>query len=81
MRVLLADVEQRASAVREVGRMVLLECKDPYLLTELANKPSLRAFVCLASMGGRPVLLVPEAHQTRARRKLLKLGYVPQRSN
>jgi hypothetical protein len=79
VRVFLTDLEQRASTIREAGRMVLLESKDPYVLTELANKPSLRAFVCLASIGDRPVLLVPEAHQARARRELLKLGYVPRR--
>jgi len=77
VRVFLADVDRRASAIHETGRMVLLESKDPYLLAELANKPSLRGFVCLASIGDRPVLLVPEAHQARARRELLKLGYVP----
>jgi len=79
VRAFLADVDRRASAIREAGRMVLLESQDPYLLTELANTPSLRAFVCLASIGDRPALLVPEAHQTRARRELLKLGYVPRR--
>ena len=79
VRVFLADIDRRASAIRETGRMVLLESKDPYLLAELANKPSLRAFVCLASIADRPALLVPEAHQARARRELLKLGYVPQR--
>jgi Helicase conserved C-terminal domain len=79
VRVFLADVDRRASAIRETGRMVLLESKDPYLLIELANKPSLRAFVCLASIGDSPALLVPEAHQARARRELLKLGYVPRR--
>jgi hypothetical protein len=59
--------------------MVLLESDDPYLLAELANKPALRAFVSLAHIGERPVLLVPEGHQTRARRELLKLGYAPRR--
>ena len=79
VRVFLADVQRRASAIRETGRMVLLESTDPYLLTELANKPSLRSVVCLANIGDTPALLVPEAHQARARRELLKLGYVPRR--
>ncbi len=79
VRVFLEDVDRRASAIHETERMVLLESRDPYLLTELANKPSLRAFVRLASIGDSPALLVPEAHQARARRELLKLGYVPRR--
>jgi len=79
VRVFLADVHRRASAVRETGRMVLLESDDPYLLAELANKSTLRAFVRLAHIGDRPALLLPEAHQARARRELLKLGYALRR--
>jgi hypothetical protein len=57
VRVFLADVERRASTIRESERIVLLESKDPYLLTELANMPSPSPFVRLARIGDRPALL------------------------
>jgi hypothetical protein len=79
VRVFLEDLEKRLSALREAGRMVMIEGDDPYLLTELSNQPGLRALAQLGSIGGRTVLLVPEEQETAARRQLKKLGYIPRK--
>lgn len=79
VQVFFNDVAQRLSALRDSGRMILLEGDDPYLVTELANTSGLRAMVRLATLDGKPVLLVPEEREAMVRRHLRKLGYVPQK--
>jgi hypothetical protein len=79
VRAFFADLERRLGALREGGRMVVLESDDPYLLTELANTSGLRTLLQAATIGDRPVLLVPEEHEAAARRQLKKLGYVPRK--
>jgi hypothetical protein len=79
LRVFFEDLEKRLNALREAGRMVVIEGDDPYLLTELSNNPALRALAQLGSIGGRTVLLVPEEQETAARRQLKKLGYIPRK--
>jgi hypothetical protein len=79
VRVFFEDLDKRLSALREAGRMVVIEGDDPYLLTELSNNPALRALAQLGSIGGRTVLLVPEQQETAARRQLKKLGYIPRK--
>jgi hypothetical protein len=79
VRVFFEDLDKRLSALREAGRMVVIEGDDPYLLTELSNNPALRALAQLGSIGGRTVLLVPEEQETAARRQLKKLGYIPRK--
>lgn len=49
------------------------------LLTELANTAGLRTLVHLATIGATTVLLIPEEHETVARRQLRKVGYVPRK--
>jgi hypothetical protein len=80
VRVFFEDLDKRLSALREAGRMVVIEGDDPYLLTELSNNSALRTLAQLASIGGRTVLLVPEEQETAARRQLKKLGYIPRKS-
>jgi Helicase conserved C-terminal domain len=79
VRVFFEDLEKRLSALREAGRMVVIEGDDPYLLTELSNNPALRTLAQLGSIDGRAVLLVPEEQETAARRQLKKLGYIPKK--
>lgn len=79
VRVFFADVAQRLGALREAGRMVLIESDDPYLVIELSHDAALRATVQLATIDDRPVLLVPEAQEAAVRRQLKKLGYVARR--
>ena len=79
VRVFFEDLEKRLNALREAGRMVVVEGDDPYLLTELSNNPALRGLAQLGSIGGRTVLLVPEEQETAARRQLKKLGYIPRK--
>ena len=79
VRVFFADVAQRLGALRETGRMVLIESDDPYLAIELSHDATLRATVRLATIDDRPVLLVPEAQEAAVRRQLKKLGYVARR--
>ncbi len=79
VRVFLADVEKRLGALREAGRAVVLESDDPYVLTELAHTPSLRAMVRLATVGNKTVLLVPEDKEPAVRKQLKKLGYLPRK--
>ncbi len=79
VQVFFNEVAQRLGALRVGGRMILLEGDDPYLLTELANTAGLRAMVRLATIDGKPVLLVPEEREAAAQRHLRKLGYVPQK--
>jgi hypothetical protein len=79
VRVFFEDLEKRLNALREAGRMVVIEGDDNYLLTELSNNPALRALAQLGSIGGRTVLLVPEEQETAARRQLKKLGYIPRK--
>ena len=80
MRVFFDDLHRRLDALRETGTMLVLESDDPFILTELANHPALRAIVQLGSIGERTVLLVPEEQATAARRQLKKLGYVPRKN-
>jgi hypothetical protein len=80
VRVFFSDLEQRLQAVRESGRMLLLEGEDPYVLTELAHAPDLRAAVRLGTVDGKTVLLVPEEREADVRRRLRKLGYLPRKS-
>lgn len=80
VRVFFQDLQQRRGALRESGKLLLLEADDPYLLTELAHSSALRAMVKLATIDGRTVLLVPEDRETAVRRHLRKLGYAPQKS-
>ncbi len=77
VQVFFDDIAQRLTAVRESGRMVVLEGDDPYLLTELAHTSGLRSMVQLATISGRTVLLVPEEREVAVRRQLRKLGYIP----
>jgi hypothetical protein len=77
VRVFFSDVERRLSALREAGRMLILEADDPYLLAELANEPTLRPLVQPGKIGDRAILLVPENQEAAARRQLKKLGYLP----
>jgi hypothetical protein len=79
VRVFFQDLQQRLGALREGGKMLMLEGDDPYILTELANASALRSLVQLASIDGRTVLLVPEERESAVRRHLRKLGYVPQK--
>lgn len=79
VRVFFQDLRQRLGALREGGKMLLLEGDDPYILTELANAPALRSLVQLATIDGRTVLLVPEERETAVRGRLRKLGYVPRK--
>ena len=80
VRVFFEDLEKRLGALREGGRVVLIEGSDTYLLTELANSSALRSVVQLATVGERSVLLVPEEHEAAARRALKKLGYIPRKA-
>lgn len=79
VQVFFDEVAQRLDALRDSGRMVLLESDDPYLLTELANTTGLRTIVRLATIDGKLVLLVPEERETTVQRHLRKLGYLPQK--
>jgi hypothetical protein len=79
VRVFFEDLEKRLNALREAGRMIVIEGDDAYLLTELSNNSALRALAQLGSIGGRTVLLVPEEQETTARRQLKKLGYIPKK--
>lgn len=78
-RVFFADLAQRLSAVRDGGRMILLESHDPILLTELAHDGTLRGIARLVTVAGRTALLVPEAQEAAAWRRLKQLGYLPER--
>jgi hypothetical protein len=79
VRVFFQELQQRREALRESGRMLMLEADDAYLLTELAHSTALRAMVRLATTDGRTVLLVPEEREAAVRRHLRKLGYAPQK--
>lgn len=80
VRVFFDEVERRANALRDGGRMSIIEGDDPLLLTELAHSTELRASVRLATIGERTVLLVPEEREAAVRRGLRKLGYLPRKS-
>jgi hypothetical protein len=80
VRVFFEDLEKRLGSLRELGTMLVLESDDPYLLTELANNPALRAQIQLGSIGDRTVLLIPEQHDVAVRKQLKKLGYIPRKS-
>jgi hypothetical protein len=80
VRVFFEDLEKRLGALREGGRMVMIEGDDTYLLTELANNSALRSLVQLATIGERSVLLVPEDQEAAVRRALKKLGYIPRKA-
>lgn len=79
VRVFLSDVASRIGILQEAGRMLLFESLDPYVLTELANKPELRSAVRLATIDGQAVLLVQEEREAAVRRQIRKLGYVPKK--
>ncbi len=79
MRVFLSDLEQRLTALREGGRVILLESADPILLTELAHDSALRGVVQLVEIAGRTALLVPEPQEAAIWRRLKQLGYLPAR--
>ncbi len=79
VRVFFEDLEQRLSALREVGMMLVLEGDDHYLLTELSNNPALRAQIQLGTLGDRTVLMIPDQHETSVRKQLKKLGYIPRK--
>lgn len=79
VRVFFSDLEKRLNAVREAGRMLVLEGDDPMLLTELAYSGQLREVVRLGKIGEQTVLLVPENEEATVRKHLKKLGYVPLR--
>lgn len=79
MRVFFSDLEQRLTALREGGRVIVLESADPILLTELAHDGTLRGVVQLVEVAGRTVLLVPEPQETTVWRRLKQLGYLPGR--
>ncbi len=78
--VFLADVAKRLAALREGGKVLVLESDDEYLLTELAHNASRRELVRLARVDDKPVLLVPEEREATVRRQLKKLGYLPQKA-
>jgi hypothetical protein len=80
VRVFFEDLERRLGALRQAGRMLVIESDDPYLLTELSNNPSLRSLVRLGTIAEKTVLFVPEDHEAAARRQLKKLAYIPRRS-
>jgi hypothetical protein len=77
VRVFFSDLEKRLNAVREAGRMLVLEGDDPLVLTELAHSRQIRSLVQLARTGERTVLLVLEENEKQVRKHLKKLGYVP----
>ncbi len=79
VRSFFADLDRRLGALREGGRMLVIESADPFLLTELANDSSLRGLVQRGQIGDRAVLLVPEDQEAAARRQLKKLGYLPRK--
>jgi hypothetical protein len=81
VRVFFEDLQQRLGALREGGKMLVLEGDDPYLLTELANTPALRSVVRLATVDRQTVLLVPEDREATVRRQLRKLGYVAKKGS
>ncbi len=72
-----SDLEKKLNVFREGGRMLVLECDDPYVLAEVQYAKSLRGLVKVGKVGEQSVLLVPEEHESAARRHLKKLGYVP----
>ena len=80
VRTFFADLEQRMGALRDGGRVLLLEGDDPYLLTELAHTSELRSVVRLGEIDGKTVLLVPEDREAAVRRHLRKLGYIPRKN-
>jgi hypothetical protein len=80
VRVFFEDLAKRMGALREAGRVIVLAGEDRFLLTELANAPTLRALVQLATIGEQTVLLLPEEQETAVRRQLKKLGYVTRKS-
>jgi hypothetical protein len=80
VRVFFEDLEKRLGSLRELGAMLVLESDDPYLLTELANNPALRAQTQLGSIGDRTVLLIPEQYDAAVRKQLKKLGYIPRKA-
>ena len=79
VRTFFTDLERRLGALREGGRMIVLESDDPLILAELANDSTLRGLTTLGKIGERTVLLVDEAQEAAARRQLKKLGYVPRK--
>ncbi len=78
VRVFLSDIEKKLDALRDCGRMLLLE-GDPLVLAEIAYNRQFRDAAQLARIGDKEVLLVPEAEEPSVRRQLKKLGYVPQK--
>jgi hypothetical protein len=80
VRVFLDDVRRRSTALRDNGKMIMIEGDDPMLLTEFAHSSDLRASVQLATVGERTVLLVPEDRETAVRRSLRKLGYIARKA-
>ncbi len=79
VQVFFDEIARRTSALREGGRMVVVEGDDALLLTELAHSTELRASVQLAVIGQRTVLLVPEDREAAVRKGLRKLGYLPRK--
>ncbi len=76
VRVFFSDLERRLNAVRERGRVLMLE-GDEHVLTELAHTRSLRGTVQLGRVGDETILLVPESQEAAVRRQMKKMGYVP----
>ena len=79
VRVFFADLEQRLASLQHGGRAVVVEGHDPILLTELAHDSTLRGMAQLATVAGRTVLLIPEAQEAVALRRLKQLGYLPEK--
>ncbi|MDQ6695473.1 MAG: helicase-associated domain-containing protein [Chloroflexota bacterium] len=75
----LSDLEKKLNAFREAGRMLVLACDDPYVLAEVQYAKALRGLVKVGKVDEQSVLLIPEEHETAARKHLKKLGYVPAR--
>lgn len=76
VRVFFTDLRQRLNAIRDGGKMLILEGDDLIVMTELARSSELRGIVRLATVDGAPVLLVPEAREAAVRKQLRKLGYI-----
>jgi Helicase conserved C-terminal domain len=72
VRQLLADVEDRARCVRDLGLVRVIECADPVVAILLSRDRTLRG---LCSRIGERHLMLDPANEPKVRAALRKLGY------
>jgi hypothetical protein len=69
---LIADVQQRAGQLIDLGHARVIECADPTTAKRIAHDRTLRA---LCRLIGTRHLLVPSHHEAKFRKALIELGY------